>query len=153
MWEELYSQVLLDGSNQKLIWVKTLLSFANGNCVEVADLTGGLIADRDSRATKGPVLQFTTIEWHTFIGAVEPREFESCSSGEPPDERAEVIDSRQPTACHVAWVDNRRESKHRLYFSVARILRWLCLDERLGHRNKFRRSRPPTPACKLIMRS
>ena len=35
-------------------WVKSSLSFANGNCVEVSDLPGGTIGVRNSRDREGP---------------------------------------------------------------------------------------------------
>jgi len=41
------------------IWVKSSLSFSNGNCVEVASLPGGEIGVRDGRDPDGPVLTFT----------------------------------------------------------------------------------------------
>jgi hypothetical protein len=47
-------------------WVKSSLSFANGNCVEVASLPGGDIGVRDSRDPAGAVLGFTPAEWHAF---------------------------------------------------------------------------------------
>ncbi|MGH3173890.1 MAG: DUF397 domain-containing protein, partial [Streptosporangiaceae bacterium] len=37
-------------------WIKSSLSYANGNCVEVADLPGGEIGVRNSRNSAGPVL-------------------------------------------------------------------------------------------------
>ena len=40
-------------------WVKSSLSFSNGNCVEVAGLPGGQIGVRDSKDVTGPVLSFT----------------------------------------------------------------------------------------------
>ena len=52
------------------------LSFANGNCVEVADLSGGQIGVRNSRDSRGPVLRFTPDEWRTFIGGVRNGEFD-----------------------------------------------------------------------------
>jgi len=58
-------------------WIKSSLSFANGNCVEVADLTNGSIGVRNSRDTSGPVLRFTSDEWHAFIGGVQNGEFDS----------------------------------------------------------------------------
>lgn len=57
-------------------WVKSSLSFANGNCVEVADLRGGEIGVRDSRDSAGPVLRFTPDEWQAFIGGVRNGEFD-----------------------------------------------------------------------------
>ena len=50
------------------IWVKSSLSFSNGNCVEVARLPGGAIGVRNSRDPGGPVLRFTPGEWGTFVG-------------------------------------------------------------------------------------
>lgn len=58
-------------------WVKSSLSFSNGNCVEVADLPGGGIGVRNSRDVSGPVLRFTPDEWHAFIGGVQVGEFDS----------------------------------------------------------------------------
>jgi hypothetical protein len=57
-------------------WVRSSLSFANGNCVEVADLSGGEIGVRNSRDSAGPVLRFTRDEWHAFIGGVRNGEFD-----------------------------------------------------------------------------
>lgn len=59
-----------------LKWVKSSLSFANGNCVEVADLAGGEIGVRNSRHAEGPVLRFTPGEWQAFIGGAHNGEFD-----------------------------------------------------------------------------
>jgi hypothetical protein len=48
-------------------WVKSSFSFANGNCVEVAELPGGSVGIRDSRDPGGPVLRFTQAEWAAFL--------------------------------------------------------------------------------------
>jgi hypothetical protein len=53
------------------------LSFANGNCVEVADLADGVIGVRNSRDITGPVLRFTPDEWHAFLGGARKGEFDS----------------------------------------------------------------------------
>lgn len=58
-------------------WVKSSLSFANGNCVEVANLTHGEIGVRNSRDAEGAVLRFTPDEWHAFLGGVRNGEFDS----------------------------------------------------------------------------
>ena len=58
-------------------WVKSSLSFANGNCVEVASLPDGGIGARNSRNSEGLVLQFTPDEWHAFLGGVRNGEFDS----------------------------------------------------------------------------
>jgi hypothetical protein len=58
-------------------WVKSSLSFSNGNCVEVASLRGGEIGVRDSKDSEGPVLRFTSDEWDAFVGGVRNGEFDS----------------------------------------------------------------------------
>jgi uncharacterized protein DUF397 len=57
-------------------WIKSSLSYANGNCVEVASLPGGEIGVRNSRESGGPVLRFTSDEWHAFIGGAKNGEFD-----------------------------------------------------------------------------
>jgi uncharacterized protein DUF397 len=57
-------------------WIKSSLSFANGNCVEVASLPDDEVGVRDSKNTEGPVLRFTPAEWHAFIGGVRNGEFD-----------------------------------------------------------------------------
>ncbi len=58
-------------------WVKSSLSFSNGNCVEVADLADGGVGVRNSRDPQGSVLRFTPDEWHAFIAGVQKGEFDS----------------------------------------------------------------------------
>jgi len=58
-------------------WIKSSLSYANGNCVEVASLPGGTIGVRNSRDSAGPVLRFTPREWHAFLGGVRNGEFDN----------------------------------------------------------------------------
>lgn len=62
------------GQDQR--WIKSSLSFSNGNCVEVAHLPGGHIGVRDSKDPAGPVLQFTPDEWSAFIGGARNGEFD-----------------------------------------------------------------------------
>jgi Domain of unknown function (DUF397) len=57
-------------------WVKSSLSFSNGNCVEVASLPDGEIGVRNSRDLEGPVLRFTPDEWHAFLGGARAGEFD-----------------------------------------------------------------------------
>jgi hypothetical protein len=57
-------------------WVKSSLSFAQGNCVEVSDQPGGTIGVRNSRDRKGAVLRFTPDEWQAFLGGVRNGEFD-----------------------------------------------------------------------------
>ncbi len=58
-------------------WLKSSLSYANGNCVEVTSLPGGEVGVRNSRDSTGPVLAFTPDEWHAFLGGVRNGEFDS----------------------------------------------------------------------------
>lgn len=57
-------------------WVKSSLSFAQGNCVEVSDQPEGTIGIRNSRDSRGPVLRFTPDEWQAFLGGVRNGEFD-----------------------------------------------------------------------------
>ena len=58
------------------VWVKSSLSFSNGNCVEVASLPGGEIGVRDSRDPAGPVLRFTPGDWDAFVGGARLGQFD-----------------------------------------------------------------------------
>jgi hypothetical protein len=58
------------------MWVKSSLSYALGNCVEVSDLPDGVIGVRNSRFPEGPVLAFTAAEWQAFIGGAHLGEFD-----------------------------------------------------------------------------
>jgi len=62
------------------IWVKSSLSFSNGNCVEVARLPGGAVGVRDSGDPGGPVLRFTPGEWGVFVGRARLGEFDRCGA-------------------------------------------------------------------------
>jgi uncharacterized protein DUF397 len=53
-------------------WRKSSWSAANG-CVEVAFVDGGVLV-RDSKDPDGPVLRFTTHEWHVFLLGVHSGE-------------------------------------------------------------------------------
>jgi len=57
-------------------WIKSSLSFSNGNCVEVASLPDGQIGVRDSKNPEGPVLRFTSGEWQAFLGGARNGEFD-----------------------------------------------------------------------------
>ena len=61
------------------IWIKSSLSFSNGNCVEVASLPGGEIGVRNSRDTDGPVLRFTPGVWDAFVGRARLGDFDRFS--------------------------------------------------------------------------
>lgn len=57
-------------------WIKSSLSFSNGNCVEVAALPGGGTGVRNSRDPGGPVLAFTPDEWKAFLSGAKRGEFD-----------------------------------------------------------------------------
>jgi hypothetical protein len=57
-------------------WVKSSLSFANGNCVEVRDLPGGVVGVRNSRDPLGAILRFTPDEWRAFLDGARKGEFD-----------------------------------------------------------------------------
>jgi len=61
-------------------WTKSSLSFANGDCVEVACLPDGTIGVRDSKDTAGPVLRFTASEWKAFVGGARNGEFDHLAA-------------------------------------------------------------------------
>jgi Domain of unknown function (DUF397) len=68
--------ILVSSTMTGSTWVKSSLSFANGNCVEVSDQPGGTIGVRNSRDREGPVLRFTPDEWQAFLGGVRNGEFD-----------------------------------------------------------------------------
>ncbi|MEV7787626.1 DUF397 domain-containing protein [Streptomyces sp. NPDC088106] len=57
-------------------WLKSRHSTADGNCVEVALLTGGDVAVRNSRDPHGPALVYTQAEIAAFIAGVKDGEFD-----------------------------------------------------------------------------
>jgi hypothetical protein len=57
-------------------WVKSSLSFANGNCVEMAHMPNGGVGVRDSKHPDTPVLWFTPAEWESFIGGLRNGDFD-----------------------------------------------------------------------------
>ncbi|MEU8178850.1 DUF397 domain-containing protein [Microbispora hainanensis] len=57
-------------------WNKSPYSANNCACVEVALLTDGNIAVRDSKNQDGPALVFTAVEWDAFISGVRDGVFD-----------------------------------------------------------------------------
>ena len=49
---------------------------ANGGCVEVAPLSSGMIAVRDSKDVTQPGLHYTQDEWTAFVQGVKAGEFD-----------------------------------------------------------------------------
>jgi hypothetical protein len=54
-----------------LTWRKSSRSAANGHCVEIMELPGG-IAVRDSKDPDGPRLRFDADAWNAFVGSLRP---------------------------------------------------------------------------------
>ncbi|MEU7744564.1 DUF397 domain-containing protein [Nonomuraea sp. NPDC049158] len=66
----------MNPTHSGLIWRKSSRSSAEGqNCVEVATLSNGGRAVRDSKNPGGPILTFTPDEWDAFIGGAKDGEF------------------------------------------------------------------------------
>jgi hypothetical protein len=64
-----------DQAGAEVEWRKSTLSTTNG-CVEVA-VTGDRVAVRDSKQQgRGPVLEFTAVEWEAFVLGVRGGEFD-----------------------------------------------------------------------------
>jgi hypothetical protein len=57
-------------------WRKSSYSNAGGDCVEVAPLSGGRIGVRDTKERNGPVLVFTSDEWHAFLKGAKGSQFD-----------------------------------------------------------------------------
>jgi hypothetical protein len=66
-----------DAATSGAPWVKSSLSYANGDCVEVASLADGHVGVRDSKDAEGPILRFTSSEWRAFIAGVRNGEFDN----------------------------------------------------------------------------
>ena len=64
------------GDDSELSWIKSSLSMANGNCVEVAGLSGDLIRVRDSQNPSGSILRFNPAEWDAFVGGIRKGDFD-----------------------------------------------------------------------------
>lgn len=61
------------------MWVKSSLSFSNGNCVEVKACQRDPFTCtevRDSKDPEGPSLHFTAAEWEAFIEGAKKGEFD-----------------------------------------------------------------------------
>ena len=63
-------------------WLKSSLSAYNGNCVEVAGLTGDTIALATASTREGLRPNFTPAEWDAFIGGVHNGEFDRKPSSQ-----------------------------------------------------------------------
>ena len=55
---------------QEGAWVKSSLSYANGNCVEVRTLPDGRVEVRNSRFPDMRLPAFTAAEWEAFTAGI-----------------------------------------------------------------------------------
>ncbi len=65
---------------QGAIWRKSRRSNSQGDCVELADLPGGMIAVRNSRHPGGPALIYTRAEIDAFIRGARDGDFDDLVS-------------------------------------------------------------------------
>jgi hypothetical protein len=61
-------------------WRKSTFSNPSGNCVEVATVTSGLVAVRNSRDPEGGVLFYTRPEIDAFVRGAKAGEFDDLTS-------------------------------------------------------------------------
>jgi len=69
----------MDTTSTSPTWIKSSLSFSNGNCVEVAG-DGATVLVRDSKNPGGPRLRFTRAEWQAFLAGARGGEFDHLSA-------------------------------------------------------------------------
>ena len=67
---------LMKADAESLGWRKARRSLANGNCVEVRPVNGG-IAVRDSKNPGGYVLAYSTPSWRAFTLAARQGHYDS----------------------------------------------------------------------------
>ncbi|MCX4234942.1 DUF397 domain-containing protein [Streptomyces sp. NPDC020707] len=65
----------IQASSLDVSWTKSRHSNAEGNCVEVARIDGG-IAVRNSRDPEGPALVYTSAELASFLAGAKDGEFD-----------------------------------------------------------------------------
>ena len=57
-------------------WQKSRRSNPSGNCVEVAELSSGQVAVRNSRHPEGPALVYTRAEMAAFVQGAQDGDFD-----------------------------------------------------------------------------
>ncbi|MFG2843734.1 DUF397 domain-containing protein [Kitasatospora sp. NPDC048296] len=61
--------------SHKATWRKSTYSNGDGDCVEVAVCSDGLVPVRDSKDPHGPVLSFDASAWSAFVAGIRANEF------------------------------------------------------------------------------
>jgi hypothetical protein len=64
------------GGYEGVTWVKSSLSFCNGNCVELADLPNGKVGIRDSKDPAGTVIEVSWEDFQAFRGGMKRGDFD-----------------------------------------------------------------------------
>lgn len=64
------------GGFDRLNWRRAKRSMNGGNCVEVAS-TIGIVAIRDSKDPRGPILRYTPDSWRSFLGEARTGNFDT----------------------------------------------------------------------------
>jgi hypothetical protein len=64
-------------------WRKSTASNPSGSCVEIAELSDGMIAIRNSRDKSGPALIYPRTELAGFLRSVKDGEFDSLLTPAP----------------------------------------------------------------------
>jgi hypothetical protein len=59
--------ICISFSTAETVWRTSSYSGGQGDCVEIADLTHGVIPVRDSKRPTGPILRITPDAWRTFV--------------------------------------------------------------------------------------
>jgi hypothetical protein len=58
-----------DSELARATWRKAVRSQGNGSCVEIANLSAGRVAVRDSKNAAGPAIVMTSDQWQTFLAS------------------------------------------------------------------------------------
>ena len=60
-----------DAELARATWRTATYSQGNGSCVEVAGLSGGRVAVRDTKDKPGPAIVMTADVWRTFLASAQ----------------------------------------------------------------------------------
>lgn len=69
---------LAEGGLTRLNWRKATHSMNNGACVEAASVAGTVVV-RDSQDLRGPIVQYPSSAWHTFVGNARTGRFDALA--------------------------------------------------------------------------